>query len=75
MPDQNERRAIVQAEFGLFNKPPGTISWKEHLEVYAAYVMKCGNSQSAERIVERGGFGYREAEYLLGRKLHTWQPR
>ena len=31
--------------------------------------------QSAERIAERGGFGYWEITELLGREPNTWEPR
>jgi len=53
---------------------PGTIPWEEHVEVWRAYAKEFGRGQSAERIVERGGFGYAEAESLLGRPLATWEP-
>lgn len=67
------KRAPVQ---GTHSKkiPPGTIEWTEHEEVYAVYALQFGRSQSAERIAERGGFGYEEAEKLLGRPLKTWIP-
>jgi len=56
--------------------PPGTISWWEHLEVYAAYEARYGKGhQSAKRIAERGGFSRLEAEELLGRPLSTWRRR
>lgn len=53
----------------------GVISWAEHLLVYEAYAAKYGRSQTPERIAERGGFGRREAEALLGRDLETWRAR
>jgi hypothetical protein len=54
---------------------PGTMTWDEHLEVYAIYAGRYGNSQSAERLAERGGFSKGEAEELIGRPLRTWEPR
>ena len=54
-------------------KGPGTITWAEHLEVWSAYAGRHGTGQDAERIAERGGFGYGEAETLLGRPLRTWR--
>lgn len=56
-------------------KEPGTIEWSEHLEVWEKYAEQHGRSQSAERIAERWGFGFFEAETLLGRPLKTWKPR
>lgn len=38
------------------------IPWDEHLKIYANY----GDSQSAERIAERGGFGIQEAVKYYG---------
>lgn len=83
MNDSAERRAPVQGE-GAYWCPrdrwpslgrvqvPGTIVWSEHLEVWEAYA-KRWPGQSAERIAERGGFGFFEAQDLLGRPLRTWQ--
>ena len=53
----------------------GTISWEEHLRAYSAYRAKYGNDQSAERIAERGGFGYDELIRYLGHEPKTWSPR
>lgn len=73
-----ERRAPVQAD-GYSRQPgyvpPGTITWEEHMQVYACYAKRYGTSQSAERLAERAGFGKSEAETLLGRPLTTWEPR
>lgn len=54
---------------------PGTITWHEHLQVWSAYAQKYGTQQSAERMAERGGFGYGEIVYLTGREPTTWEPR
>lgn len=55
--------------------PPGTIAWSEHLEVWARYDEKWRCGQSAERIAERGGFGFVEASELLGHEPTTWEAR
>lgn len=52
----------------------GTITWDEHLEVYAKYAAKYGRDQSAERMVERGGFYYSEIVALTGAAPKTWRP-
>lgn len=56
-------------------KPAGSIEWVEYLEAYAVYVAHYGRGQSAERMVERGGFGYWEFTKLLGHEPKTWLPR
>lgn len=56
-------------------KGAGSIEWAEHLEAYAAYVARYGTGQSAERLAERGGFGYWELTDLLGHEPKTWLPR
>jgi len=80
-PDE-DRRAPVQGD-GNWRLPhrsdqpthdPGTIAWTEHEEVWAKYSKRYGSDQSAERIAERGGFSFFEAEELLGRPLSTWRP-
>lgn len=70
-----ERRAPVQAVYWPNKRPAGTISWAEHLEAYAEYVRRFGIYQSAERIAERGGFGYDELTDYLGHEPRTWQVR
>lgn len=37
------------------------IPWDVHLKIYEGYAKRYGYAQSAERINERGGFGYEEA--------------
>lgn len=54
-------------------KPPGTIAWSEHMEIWEAYSRRWPG-QSAERIAERGGFGHEEVRYLLGREAVTFVP-
>lgn len=72
------RRAPVQGEYatpGDSARGPGTITWEEHLAAYAGYSGMYGTSQSAERLAERGGFGYRELVDFLGHEPTTWTPR
>lgn len=68
------RRAPVQAD-REHKRQPGTISWREHEEVHGAYHAKWGGGQTAERLAERGGFGYGEIVDLLGHPPTTWEPR
>lgn len=70
-----ERRAPMQGEHGKNKRPGGTIAWSEHMEIYEAYAKRYGRDQSAERLAERGGFGWNECVLLLGREPTTWQPR
>lgn len=44
------------------------IPWVEHLEIYKYY----HDTQSAERIAERGGFGVKEAAYMGYNPLLIW---
>ena len=80
-PTPPARRAPVQGDDGwhLGRKPglhqPGTISWEEHLLAYEDYAERYGRDQSAERLAERGGFGYDELVDHLGRAPATWRPR
>ena len=71
---RDDSRVVVQGE-RVLAKPPGTITWKEHLEAYAPYACRYGTDQSAERLVERGGFSYGELVNLLGHEPTTWEPR
>ncbi len=66
------KRAHVQAEGG---HGPGTVTWAEHQAAWSFYAAKYGRGQSAERINERGGFGYLEIQDLLGHAPKTWSPR
>jgi len=70
-------RAPVQEERvrGKLMKPAGTVSWEEHVEAWKAYNQKYHGSQTAERIAERGGFGYQELVEFLGREPGSWLPR
>jgi len=66
------RRAPVQEDD---DRGPGTITWKEHLLAYSGYAARYGTAQSAERLAQRGGFGYGELKLFLGREPTTWEPR
>lgn len=72
-----EKRAPLQGERkgGRWVEPPGTIAWEEHLAAFEAYAAIFGREQSAERIAERGGFGWREVCELLGHEPTTWRER
>lgn len=83
---KEERRAPVQSDDGYqlplshYGRPrgampPGTISWTEHLVVYELYSKRHGHGQDADKIAERGGFGYAEIVSFLGCKPITWKPR
>ena len=65
-------RAPVNGQSGI---PRGTISWAEHFEIWKIYDSVYNNGRSALDIAENGGFGYYEAEDLLGHMLMTWAPR
>lgn len=67
------RRAPVQGEYSEPRRASGTVAWSEHMEAYEAYAAKYGTGQSAARLAERGGFGYREIADLLGHEPTTWK--
>lgn len=67
LPEGHPRRAANA-------RVPGTITWSEHEKAWQAYERKYGG-QSAERIAERGGFGYEELVEFLGRAPETWKVR
>ena len=69
------RRAPVQGEHRPHERAAGTVTWAEHEEAYTAYAARYGTSQSAVRLAERGGFGYREMTDLLGHEPTTWVAR
>jgi hypothetical protein len=53
----------------------GTVAWAEHLRAYDDYAKRYGRDQSAERLAERGGFGYAEMVMHLGHDPSTWEPQ
>lgn len=68
LPIGDPRRSYAMA------KKPGTVEWSEHQRAWFVYASRHGFGQSAERIEERGGFGYGELCDLLGHPPTTWQP-
>lgn len=70
---EKQRRAPVQGEWP--SRPSGTVSWWEHEQAYEDYRRRFGNGQTAERLAERGGFGYSEMTDHLGHEPTTWEPR
>lgn len=83
----DKSRAPVQGDMAVslpvdhparkFNaKSAGWIDWSEHVLAWEGYAKKYGRYyQSAERVVERGGFGYEELQEFLGRDPKTWRKR
>jgi len=74
------KRAPVQAERDRNkskggDRGPGTLTWEEHLVAWSNYAARYGTGQSADRIAQRGGFGYWEITELLGHEPATWTPR
>lgn len=74
-----KRRAPVQGcdariPRGTPGREPGTVAWAEHVEAWYDYARRYSNGQSAERIAERGGFGYDELVDHLGYAPRTWEP-
>ncbi len=61
------KRAVVQSEtsFHGVKYDAGTIPWDVHLKAWVSYDAAGHGDQSAERINERGGFGYHELQCLL----------
>lgn len=47
-------------------------SWDEHIEAWEGYYRAGFTSQPAERIAERGGFGWDELVRFLGREPLTF---
>jgi len=56
-------------------KPAGTIEAWEHVAAWYVYADRYGRSQSAEQIIEKGGFCYYELVDFLDMSPRTWQPR
>lgn len=70
------RRAPVQSDRFApgGTRGPGTVTWAEHLLAWSGYAREHGSSQTANRMAERGGFGYSELTRYLGREPETWAP-
>jgi len=73
-----KRRAPVQGnrriKRGEPGHEPGTVTWEDHERAWHNYAKRYGRDQSAERISERGGFGYLELTDHLGHAPTTWEP-
>lgn len=67
-------RAEIAKRIGREPKGAGTIAWSEHVLAWNDYARRYGRQQSAERMAERGGFGYGELIEHLGREPLTWAP-
>jgi hypothetical protein len=74
MPSSHPYRVACESRDGECH-PPGTISDEEFRAIYECYVARYGRGQSAERLAERGGFGYAEIVALTGKPPKTWQPQ
>ena len=62
----DKRTARVQGEHhGRVDIPPGRIPWAVHMVAWRAYAAAGHGDQSAERINERGGFGWSELIALI----------
>lgn len=66
--------AATPVQGNLPRRGVGTIAWDEHVLAWSAYAVRHGRNQSADRIAERGGFGYAELTSLLGYEPKTWAP-
>lgn len=61
--ERGARRAPVQGDRPV--RAAGTVPWATHLLAWEGYAAAGHGSQSAERVAERGGFGYRELQCAL----------
>jgi len=69
-----ERRAPIQGDLRRPDTCPyGTVAWSEFLEAYEKY-KRSGGFQTPTRIVEQGGFSYKELMQFLGRTPETFKP-
>lgn len=72
-----EKRARVQGDFRhpRGHRPGGTVAWSEHVEAWNGYHARYPSiNQDAQRIHDRGGFGYWEMTNLMGHEPVTWRP-
>ena len=77
MSNPEKKRVPVQGRNirGRTAIPPGTIDYDEHILAWNGYVKLYGDYQTADRIAERGGFGYDELVSFLGHHPSTWKAR
>lgn len=81
----DDRRARVQGEGAWYRKSvlpgddhkirPGSVPWSVHLQAWEEYARQGHGSQSAERVAERGGFGYYEIQCLLSGECHPYRSK
>lgn len=71
----HERNGRVRRPVGAPGSCAGTITWEEHERAFIGYAAQYGHGQSAERLAERGGFGWWELVDFLGHEPTTWRPR
>jgi hypothetical protein len=81
-PTTKERRVPVQGDGNYSLRPddprragahyPGTVTWEERCEAWVGYAKRY-SGQDAERIAERGGFGYAEMTEYMGHEPVTWR--
>jgi hypothetical protein len=62
----SERRTAPIQGGGRDRRPDVRIPWDIHVRAWQVYAAAGYGDQSAERIAERGGFGYSELVMLLG---------
>ncbi len=65
----DDRRFPIQAEdVGRVHprRPAGSVPWSVGVAAWERYAARYGRGQSAERIAERGGFGFGEMHLFLG---------
>lgn len=67
------RAPVQQSDRANPQRPRGTVAWWEHELAWHDYHRRWPG-QSAERIAERGGFGWDELVDQLGHEPTTWQP-
>jgi hypothetical protein len=67
-----ERERLMGIRVPVNGEPGGSISLTEFEQAYIPYGKRF--SQSAERICERGGFGWAELTDQLGHEPTSWRP-
>lgn len=85
--ERDTRRVVVQGDGPYWigdshpgkvgSHVPGTVERWEHIEAWEGYrrtFPRSAAQQDADRIEERGGFGFVEMTKYLGHEPTTWQP-
>lgn len=77
---QEERRApTLRGFYGRHSDPAkdlpggreGWVPWAIHIDAWKGYAEAGHGDQSAERVAERGGFGYREIQCAIARHYNA----